>query len=204
MTDETVDVHVIDDDPAFAASMARMLRASGYRVAVYTDPATFLAQRPTPEHGCVLTDLRMPGVDGVDLQKAILGWDRPIPVIFLSGHADVGATVTAVRAGAEDYLLKTAPREEVVAAIERALERDRREQVVEDHLEDLRRRFDALTPRESEVLWQLLRGHSNKRIARTMGISERSVKRHRTHLVRKVGVESTAELVHLAAELGLR
>jgi len=204
VAEEIVDVHVIDDDAAFAASLARMLRASGYTVAVYTDPTTFLDQRPKPEQGCVLTDLRMPDVDGIDLQKAILDWERPIPVIFLSGHADVGASVVAVRAGAEDYLLKTAPASELLAAIERALERGRAERVVEDHLQMLRDRFRELTPRQSEVLWRVLRGHSNKHIAHDMGITERSVKRHRTSIVRKLGAGSTAELVRMADEIGLR
>lgn len=199
-----VDVHVVDDDPAFADSLARMLRVAGYRVAVYTDPKALLARRPSPEQGCVLTDLRMPDVDGVALQEAILAWESPIPVIFLSGHADVGATVTAVRAGADDYLLKTAPAADILAAIERALERGRAERVVEEHLARIRGRFEGLTPRESEVLWHLLRGQSNKRIAHAMGVTERSVKRHRTSIVRKLGVGSTAELVRMAAEIGLR
>jgi len=204
VAEEMVDIHVVDDDAAFAASLARMLRAAGYSVAVYTDPAAFLDQRPTPDRGCVLTDLRMPGVDGVDLQKAVLAWERPLPVIFLSGHADVGASVVAVRAGAEDYLLKTAPASELLATIERALERGRTERIVEDHLQLLRDRFRELTPRESEVLWRVLRGHSNKRIAQGMGITERSVKRHRTSIVRKLDVGSTAELVRMADEIGLR
>jgi FixJ family two-component response regulator len=181
-----------------------MLRAAGYGVAVHTDPAAFLAMRPTPERGCIVTDLHMPAVDGLELQTAVLAWERPIPIIFLSGHADVRSTVAAVRSGAEDYLLKPVGSADLISAIERALERDSADRIVHSHREETRVRFARLTPREREVLWHLLRGDSIKRTAQAMGITDRSVIRHRTRLKSKLEVESTAELVRMASEVGLR
>ena len=142
----------------------------------------------------------MPGMDGMALQRALAGSDHPFPIVFLTGQGDIATTVLAMRHGAEDFLTKTAPKEALLAAIERALARDARERADRAHRRELQARFAKLTPREEEVLTHVLRGRLNKQIAADLGIDERSVKRHRTSLMAKLAVSTVAELAQLAAE----
>lgn len=144
----------------------------------------------------------MPGMDGIALQEALLKSDAPLPVVFITGHGDIPTTVKAMRLGAEDFLLKTAPKESLLAAIDRALAHDDRQRMERDRHKELQARFGQLTPRETEVLGHVLRGQLNKQIAAALGIDERSVKRHRTSLMRKLEVTSVANLVQLAIEAG--
>jgi two-component system response regulator FixJ len=195
-------VFVVDDDASFATGLKRMLRASGYAVKSYTSAAEFLAHRPAGAAGCVVADLQMPGMNGMALQQTLAQSDDPLPIVFLTGHGDIPASVMAMRRGAEDFLTKTAPREQLLEAIRRALARDARERRARAHRSGLQGRFAALTPREREVLAQVLRGRLNKQIAADLGIDERSVKRHRTSLMAKLQVRSVAELAQLAAEAG--
>jgi len=196
-------VFVVDDDPSYLTSVERQLRAAGYTVMCFTSAREFLAQRPPQARGCVVSDLRMPGMDGIALQEALAHSGNPLPTIFLTGHGDIPTSVEAMRNGAEDFLVKTAPGEVLRAAIERALERDAREDADRSRCSELRERFTSLTPRESQVLAHVLDGRLNKQIAADLGIDERSVKRHRTNLTRKLGVDSLAELVRLAVEAGI-
>lgn len=195
-------VFVVDDDAAFLTAVERLLRVSGYAVASFTSATEFLARRVPDAAGCVVADLDMPGMDGLGLQTALADSDAPLPVVFLTGQGDIPATVQAMRSGAEDFLTKTAPKEALLAAIERALERDTRERSDRARRHALRSRFERLTPREREVLMHVLRGRLNKQIAADLGIDERSVKRHRTSLMAKIEVGSVAELAQLAAEAG--
>ena len=197
-------VFVVDDDPSHLSSVGRLLRASGYAVTCFPSAADFLARRPPQARGCVVADLRMPGMDGIALQEVLARSDNPLPVIFLTGHGDIPTSVKAMRRGAEDFLVKTAPGEVLLAAIERALARDAREHADRERHGAMRARFASLTPREGKVLTHVLNGRLNKQIAADLEIDERSVKRHRTHLTRKLGVESVAELVRLAVEAGVR
>jgi len=196
-------VFVIDDDAGFLAGIERLLRASGYPVRCFSSAAEFLATRSTDAAGCVVADLQMPGMDGIALQTALAGSDDPLPIVFLTGQGDIATGVQAMRQGAEDFLTKTAPKEEVLAAIERALARDARERAERLRRHELQARFGKLTPREREVLRHVLSGRLNKQIAAELGIDERSVKRHRTSLMAKVAVRSVAELAQLAAEAGI-
>ncbi len=195
-------VFVVDDDAAFLTAVERLLRASGYAVATFASAAEFLERRVPGAAGCVVADLDMPGMDGLALQTVLSDSDAPLPIVFLSGQGDIPATVQAMRGGAEDFLTKTAPKEALLAAIERALRRDARERGDRARRHALRSRFDRLTPREREVLTHVLRGRLNKQIAANLGIDERSVKRHRTSLMAKIEVGSVAELAQLAAEVG--
>ncbi len=195
-------IFVVDDDAAFLTSVERLLRASGYAVACFASAGEFLAQRAPCAAGCVVADLDMPGMDGLALQTALAESDAPLPVVFLTGRGDIPTSVRAMRSGAEDFLTKTAPKEALLAAIERALARDARERGDRERRQELRARFERLTPREREVLAQVLRGRLNKQIAADLGIDERSVKRHRTSLMAKIEVRSVAELARLAAEAG--
>ena len=195
-------VFVVDDDASFLAGVTRLLRASGFIVKTFSSAAEFLAQRPLDAPGCVLTDLQMPGMSGTELQAALAKTENPLPIVFLTGQGDIPTSVQAMRHGAEDFLTKLGPKEDLLAAVNRALERDVRERKARDRRRELNARFANLTPREREVLAQVLRGHLNKQIAADLGIDERSVKRHRTSLMGKLKVQSVAELVHLADEAG--
>ncbi len=202
MPDPTQTVFIVDDDPSVLASVERLLRASGYAVESFSSASDFLAQRPPQAKGCVVADLQMPGMDGLAMQEALAQSAAPMPVVFWSGRGDIPASVRAMRNGAEDFLSKTAPKEDLFAAIERALARDDIERVERARTSELRARFARLTPRENEVLAHVLRGKLNKQIAASLGIDERSVKRHRTSLMRKLSVSSVVDLTRIAILVG--
>lgn len=195
-------VRVVDDDAYHLRAVARMLRASGFVVETYASSAEFLA-RPEPDvPGCVVVDLEMPGMNGLDLQDALARAGHPMPVVFLSGHGDVPTTALAMRRGAEDFVTKRAPKGELLDAIRRAIARDGRQRAQRARLEALRAPFARLTPREREVLAHVLTGQLNKEIAADLGIDERSVKRHRTSIMARLGVRSVAELSRLVQDAG--
>jgi len=195
-------VRIVDDDASYLTAVARILRASGFAVKTFTSAAEFLAQPEFDIPGCVLVDLQMPGLNGLDLQEALAKDGHGLPVIFLSGHGDIPITVQAMRRGAEDFLTKRAPKEDLLDAVKRALDRDAQERAGRVRLEALSARFAALTPREIEVLQHVVQGKLNKQIAFDLGIHERTVKLHRTSITRKLGVYSTAELTKLWLEAG--
>lgn len=195
-------IHIVDDDPSFLVALARLLKASGYTVRTYASAAEFLAQLGDGA-GCVVTDLRMPGMDGLDLQQALMCGANMLPVVFLSGEGDIPTTVMAMRQGAEDFLTKRAPKEAIFSAVDRAIARDARQRSEGAHLHALRARFNALTTREREILRHVVAGQINKQIAANLGISERTVKFHRTAITTKLQVHSAAELTRLALAAGL-
>src|SRR3974390_889376 len=161
LTNHTGTVFIVDDDASFLRSVSRLLSAVGYTVQTYESAQAFL-NRLTPEMaGCVLADLQMPGMNGLELQLALKRSVNPLPVIFLTGQGDIPTTVIAMRGGAVDYLVKRAPKEELLAAVERAFERGTRERRQRDHLQDLQSRFDQLSQRELEVLERVVRGWMN-------------------------------------------
>ena len=201
MTQPTV--HVVDDDPPFLMALSRLLRASGFSVRTYVSATDFLAQHEEDAPGCVVADLRMPEVDGLDLQAALAHARNPLPLLFLSGYPDTASTVQAMRGGAEDFLEKRAPKEELLAAVQRALARDARERAERFRQDELRQRFEAISPREREVLGLVLQGRLNKQIAGDLGIHERTVKVHRKSIMTKLGVRSVAALTRLAQEAGV-
>jgi FixJ family two-component response regulator len=193
-------VYIVDDDASFLTSIARLLRASGFAVRTFGSPTVFLAELPQDAPGCVIADLQMPGMSGIQLQEALLQSRQFLPVVFLSGRADVPTSVTAMRKGAEDFLTKRAPQAELLAAVTRALQRNERERQQRARRLDLQARFESLTPRDREVLVHVLRGRLNKQIAADLCVDERSVKRHRTSVMSKLQVTSVAELSRLAYE----
>ncbi len=195
-------VYVVDDDVSHLVALSRLLRASGHAVQTFSSSAEFLQNLPAIKSGCVVADVRMPGLSGLDLQATLARTSNPLPVLFLTGHGDIPTSVRAMRQGAEDFLTKNTPRKELLQAVERALVRDARERAVRARREDVRRRFDALTEREREVLRHVLRGQLNKQIAADLSIHERTVKLHRTALMAKLGVRSVAELTKLWIEAG--
>jgi FixJ family two-component response regulator len=192
-------VHLVDDDASFLVAIARVLRASGYTVKTFASAAEFLAQLGDAA-GCVVADLRMPGMDGLELQQGLTRGANVLPVVFLTGHGDVQMSVRAMRQGAEDFLTKRAPKKDLLAAIDRAIARDASQRAERARLQGSRARFGTLTRREREVLEHVLRGRLNKQIAADLGIHERTVKLHRTAITTKVGVQSIAELAQLWME----
>lgn len=196
-------VYVVDDDASWRTAVARLLRASGHAVETFPSATAFLESLPPDPDGCVLADLRMPGLDGLGLQEALERAGPPLPVVFISGYGDVPAAARAFKHGAEDFLTKTAPVEELLDAVARALGRGARERRERAQREALRAGWETLTPREREVLAWVLQGRLNKQIAGRLGLNERTVKLHRTNITRKLGLSSVAEMTRWAQEAGL-
>lgn len=196
-------VYLVDDDASFCTATARLLRASGFEVKMFSSASDFLAQRDADAPGCVVADLQMPEMNGLELQEALARTRQPLPVLFLTGNGDIPSTVRAMREGAEDFLEKRASKEKLLDAVKRALARDERERGVRARQRELQSLFDSLSEREREVLGHVVRGKLNKQIADELGIHERTVKLHRTAITTKLGVPSVAELTRLAHEAGL-
>ncbi|HTT09290.1 MAG TPA: response regulator transcription factor [Burkholderiaceae bacterium] len=201
MTATSGTVHVVDDDASWRTSAARLLSVAGYGVVLYESAGQFLATAELDEPGCLLLDLRMPGLSGLQLQQRLA--QRTLPVVFVSGHGDIPTSVLAIKAGAEDFLSKPVDSGVLFSAIERAIARDCAERDGRRQHDALRARVDALTPRERIVFDAVVRGKLNKQIAADLGTAERTIKWHRHNLMEKLQVASFAELVSLAEHLGL-
>ena len=200
MSANTPTVYLVDDDASFLRATARLLRATGFTVKTYVSAGEFLGALTDDDAGCALVDLMMPEMSGLELQSALAQRGQMLPVVFLTGDGDIPASVRAMRGGAEDFLEKRVPKEELLGAISRALQRDARLRSERERVCNLRARFDALTARELEVLGHVVRGQLNKQIAADLGIHERTVKLHRTAITTKLGVPSVAELTQLSHE----
>jgi FixJ family two-component response regulator len=196
-------VYVVDDDASFLTAVARLLRAAGFDVKTFSSATKFLGDITPDSQGCVIADLKMPGVSGLDLQAALIKAECPMPVIFLTGHGDISTSVHAMKHGAEDFLTKRAPKEELLEAVKRAIARDAQVRDERARLRALRARFDALTPREREVLAHVISGQLNKQIAFDLGTSERTIKAHRGNIMEKLRLDSVADLVRFAEKLGI-
>lgn len=202
MNAERPTIFVVDDDPSVRRGLARLIRASDLQVEAFDSAAGFLEGAPADAPGCVLIDLRMPGMDGLSLQEAIRRAGHSMPVIFISGNTDVPATVQAMKGGALDFLTKPFDERQLLAAIEAALQRDAASRVERASREEARVRFRSLTQREQEVCLLVARGLLNKQIAHELGNTEKTVKVHRARVMDKLGVDSVAELVRLVDRAG--
>ena len=196
-------VHVVDDDASWRTSVQRLLSAAGYRVVLYASAEQFLESAVLDSPSCVLLDVRMPGLTGLQLQQALAKLRRQVAVIFVSGHGDIPTTVLAMKGGAEDFLAKPVDTEVLLRAVEQALARDREDRGRRKQLDALRERVDSLTPAERKVFDLVVRGKLNKQIAVELGTAERTVKWHRHNLMQRLQLQSLAELVSLAERLGL-
>jgi len=197
-------VRIVDDDASFRTAVTRLLRAAKYTVRGYGSAREFLDSDPRTEPGCILLDLKMPGVSGFELQESLAALEERLPIIFLSGHGTIPTSVRAMKAGAVDFLTKPVRREALLPAVENALDVDAERRVARAHLGELKSRYENLTPREREVLAHVVGGKPNKLIAFDLGMSERTVKAHRASLMEKLRVQSVAELARLALELGIQ
>jgi FixJ family two-component response regulator len=196
-------IHIVDDDASFRTSMSRLLRASGYETALYESGDAFLKQPPDDNAGCILLDLQMSGVQGLELQEHLARIGNILPIIFLTAHGDIRGSVQAIKAGAEDFLPKPVSREALFECVDRALARNIEQRQQQDRLNAMRSLAARLTPREAEVFALVVRGKLNKQIAHELGTTVRTIKAHRQAVMEKLDVKSIAEAVSIAERLGM-
>jgi len=197
-------VVIVDDEVAVRDALDSLLRSAGLRTALYASPAELLQRPPPPDQaGCLVLDVRLPGIDGLDLQAALDGHGIGLPIVFMTGHGDIPMTVRAMKAGAVDFLAKPFRDQDMLDAIEAAIARDRARRAQAATLDPLRGRYETLTPREREIMALVVSGLMNKQIAYQIGLSEITVKIHRGNVMRKMGVRSLADLVRQAEALGI-
>ena|SRR5689334_6208322 len=194
-------VHVIDDDAAVRNALSRVLRCAGFDVRAYGSAVEFLVAGRDDRPGCLVLDVGLPGMSGVELQAAMARNDSAPPIVFVTGRGSVDTSVRAMKAGAVDFLTKPVKREALLSAVESALASDTKSRAHNEEARAARARFDKLTPREREVFAQVVRGRLNKQIADDLGTSVRTVKAHRAQVMTKMEVGSLAELVNVAAKL---
>ncbi len=187
-------VYFVDDDKFFLDVMTRMLRSSGFDVVSYLSANELLNDLNPEFKGCILADLDMPSMDGMALQQELLRSGNPLPIVFLTGSGNIPVSVQAMRLGAEDFIIKGAPKEGLIAAINRAFDRFKKEQSLRAQQSAVLEKLALLTDREREVLKHVVQGKLNKQIADDLGIHERTVKLHRTAITSKLGMPSVAEL----------
>jgi FixJ family two-component response regulator len=196
-------VYVVDDDPSVLKSLARLVGAAGYRVKTFDRAAAFLESRLVKGPKCLVLDLKMPGLGGLDLQRELAARGLVLSVIFLSGHGNVPSSVEAMKAGAMDFLTKPVRGEALLNAIRAALDRDKARLKDQRGLDLIRRRTEMLSPRELQVLRWVIAGALNKQTAAELAISEKTVKFHRAEVMRKMKAGSVAELTMLANRAGV-
>ena len=196
-------VHVVDDDASTRRSLARLLGGAGYRVALYSTAEELLAAAGPALSGCILLDLRLPGASGLELQEQLAERGCTAPVVFLTGHGDVAASVRAMKRGAVDFLQKPVAADELFAAVSAALSRHAAARRQETEINALRALAATLSERQREVWLRVVRGQLNKQIAHDLGIVERTVKLHRAQAMDKLRAHSLADLVRIAERLGL-
>jgi RNA polymerase sigma factor (sigma-70 family) len=195
-------VFVVDDDASMRRALSRLLTTTGHRVEAFASPREFLDRPVHDGPGCVVLDLKMPGLSGLDVQDALASGERALPIVFISGHGKIPAAVRAMKAGAVDFLTKPFPDDALLTSVETAIQRSlalRRDQAV---AEDLEARFRKLTPREREVLPLVAQGLPNKQIASRLGTSLQTIKVHRARIMAKMQAGSLADLVRMASRAG--
>jgi FixJ family two-component response regulator len=196
-------VFVVDDDPSIREALTSLIRSVGLSVETFGSAREFLTRQRSDVLGCLVLDVRLPGLSGLDLQGELAAAQITTPIIFITGHGDIPMTVRAMKAGAVEFLTKPFRDQDLLDAIQQAFERDRVARRQHAELAALRRRYDALTPREREVMQLVVSGLLNKEIAAELGTSEITMKTHRGQVMRKMRAESFADLVRMAERLGI-
>jgi FixJ family two-component response regulator len=196
-------IFIVDDDSALRSGLDTLFRSVGFVVEAFSSAADCLSAMTENSSGCLVVDVRMPGLSGMDLQTRLSEANITLPIIFMSGHGDIPMAVSAMRAGAVDFLEKPFRHHEMLNAVNRALEVDRRQRSNKREVADAQALYDRLTPRERAVLNLVVQGRLNKQVAAELGLSEFTIKQHRGRLMRKMSVGSLAELVTMAARLKL-
>jgi FixJ family two-component response regulator len=196
-------VFVVDDDPSIRDALTSLIRSVGLSVETFGSAREFLTRQPPDTPGCLVLDVRLPGLSGLDLQRELAAAQITMPIIFITGHGDIPMTVQAMKAGAVEFLTKPFRDQELLDAIAQAIRRDGAARQQRADLAALRRRYHSLTPREREVMQLVVSGRLNKQIAADLGTSEITIKTHRGQAMHKMQAESLADLVRMAATLGL-
>jgi FixJ family two-component response regulator len=197
-------VHIVDDDASFRRAMERRLTKAGYQVATYASARHLLDRLPIEDvPSCLLLDVRIPGLSGPELQSRLSELGSTLPIIFLTGYLDIPATVRAIKAGADDFLTKPVSSDDLLEAIARAIAHHEVSRGLKSKLDMVRAHMAALTPRERQVFDLVIRGNTNKHVARSLGCTERTVKAHRHMVMNKMQVQSLVELVSLAERIGI-
>lgn len=197
-------VHVVDDDASFRTAIERRLKQAGYEVVTYPSGQHLLDRMPSEsEMGCILLDVRIPGLSGPELQRRLSELGSTLPIVFLTGYPDVRTAVRTIKAGAEDFLTKPVSSDKLLRAIERAMARHEATRGLKSTLDVVRAHIGKLTPRERQVFERIVRGQTNKQVANALGTTERTIKAHRQQVMEKMQVQSLAELVSLAERVGV-
>jgi FixJ family two-component response regulator len=196
-------VFVVDDDPSVRKSLTRVVTSAGYTVETFASARDFLTRAPFVGPCCVVLDVRMPGLSGLELQEALAGAGRRVPIVFITGHGDISMSVKAMKDGAVDFLTKPFEVENLLTAVHRALTKDIKELGEEGRIAEVLERVKLLTPRETEVFALVVTGMLNKQIAGELGIGEKTVKVHRARVMEKMQAGSVADLVRLADRAGV-
>jgi FixJ family two-component response regulator len=194
-------VYVVDDDDAVRDSLGMLLKAIGLKYETYPSALDFLQHYQPTRHACLVADIRMPGLSGLELQQRLNEQGAQIPIIFITGHGDVPMAVTAMKSGAADFVQKPFRDQDLIDRIQKGLERDRERRAASAERDAIRARIALLTPREKEVMQRVVRGQANKVIALDLGVSQRTVELHRARVMRKLKMRSLAELVHAIDKL---
>ena len=204
MTQARPTVFVVDDEPSVLTAVSRLFRSAGLRVAAFASPGEFLKNYDPAEPGCLVLDVAMPGLNGLELQQALAAGGAAWPIIFLTGRADIPMSVRAMKQGAVDFLCKPVDDATLITAVRGAIEKDRVSRRTREERAEIQRRLATLTPREREVLAHVVSGRLNKQIAGDLGTVEKTIKVHRGRVMQKMKARSLAELVTLADRAGLR
>jgi len=196
------EVFIVDDDVSVRTALTRLIASAGHTSRAFSSAREFLDSHCYLQPGCLVLDLRLPDLDGLELHERLQASGSPVPVIFMTGFGDIPTSVRAIKSGAVDFLPKPVADETLLAAIDTALAEEARQRADRVEVQELNRRFELLTPRERDVFRLVLAGRLNKQIARELGISEKTVKVHRGRVMSKMGARRVAQLVQFAARMG--
>jgi FixJ family two-component response regulator len=196
-------VAIVDDDLSVREGLRSLIRSAGWRAETFASAQEFLARPGVEAPSCLILDLQLPGLSGLDLQKRMAEVNPEIPIVFLTGHGNIPASVQAIKAGAMEFLTKPVDEQDLLRAIQEAIERDHLSRKQHADMRDLQGRYDSLTAREREVMQEVISGLLNKQVAAELNITEFTVKIHRAHVMRKMRADSLANLVRMAESLGI-
>jgi FixJ family two-component response regulator len=201
MGEELGTVFVVDDDASMREALKNLLRSVGHEVETFGNAQEFLSSYRSDAPGCLILDVRLPGLSGLDLQRQLAEANVHLPIVFITGHGDIQMSVRAIKAGAVEFLTKPFRDQDLLDAVQQAVDRDRVTRAEQAEMTDLRARYESLSPREKEVMGLVVKGHLNKQIAGEIGTSEATVKLHRGNLMKKMRAGSLADLIRMAERL---